>query len=95
MPVSKRVVEVGADEAEYILHEQDRVVGYESLDLAKAIKKELKKRGMKTEVVADVGPVVHPRSLFELREMRRLGYEPGKRYARYGLVRVRQHRRRR
>ena len=95
MPVSKRVVEVGADEAEEILHEQDRVVGYESLTLAEAIKKELKKRGMKTEVVADVGPAVRPRSPLELRETRRLGYEPGARYTRYGLVRVRSHRRRR
>ena len=95
MPVPKRVVEVGADEAEEILHEQDRVVGYESLALAEAIKRELKKRGMKTEVVADVGPVVRPRSPLELQQIRKLGYEPDKRYARYGLVRVRSHRRRR
>ena len=95
MPVPKRVVEVGADEAEEILHEQDRVVGYESLALAEAIKKELKKRGLRTHVVADVGPVVHVRTHLEEREMRRLGIEPGKRYTRYGLVRVRSHQRRR
>jgi len=95
VPILKRVVEVGADEAEEILHEQDRVVGYESLELAEAIKKELKQRGMRTKVVADVGPVIHARSPLEEREIRRLGRVPGQRYMRYGLVRVRQHRRRR
>lgn len=94
-PVPRSVINTGADEAEEILAEQKQVVGYESFEQADAIRKELSRRGISTKVMTEVGPPIpEPKNQIERRVYRDLGVRAGNRYARFGLVRVRAHQRR-
>lgn len=95
MVLAPSVLRVAVEEAEDILQTQDKVIGYETGQDAEQIRQELRKRGVRTRVVAEVGPVQTADSPWELRVLRSLGLEPGARYTRYGLQKVKSYRRRR
>ena len=85
--VSEQVIKVGADEAEEILAHQGEVHDLPSLEVAEAVQRELKRRGIKTRIVAEVGPPApEPRTWAEQRLFKELGVRPGVRALRYGLA---------
>ena len=95
MVLAPSVLRVAVDEAEDILQTQDKVIGYETLEDAAKIRKELSRKGVSTTIVVEVGPVQTAKSPWEERVLRSLGLKPGERYTRWGLKRVRSHKRRR
>ena len=93
MALPRRVLKVAVDEAKDILRTQDRVVGYLTVEDAEQIRVGLLEKGVKTKVISEVGPMIALHSPWDAYVARSLELEPGTRYTRWGLKRVRGHKR--